>query len=102
MHATSEFIFKIITLIILMYPTGGLDFIGVLNHQLSFTPTMTSHTVLIEITNDDIYEDEAKHFTVSLFTNEVRVHLRNMSTIVNIIDDDSGYYMCIYIIYIIG
>ena len=66
-----------------------MEFVSVSNHQLTFSPNVSSHVVLIEIIDNHIYEDEMKNFTVCLSTHDVSVHLVNASTIVNIIDDDS-------------
>ena len=55
---------------------------------------MISRVIYIEVIDDHIYEDKIENFTVFLSTPEVRVHLVNASTIVNIIDDDSELVYC--------
>ena len=65
-----------------------MDFIAVSNSRLTFAPNMSSHVILIEIIDNHVFADPMKNFTVYLSTHDIRVHLVNASTIVNIIDDD--------------
>ena len=56
---------------------GGLDYIAVLNQQLTFGPSVSSHTVHIQILDDDSFETNTENFTATLSTSVPRLQLGN-------------------------
>lgn len=83
-------IITLIGLVILCYYfifVGGIDFGAILNLQLTFHPSMSSHVVYIQILNDTVKE-KTESFTVSLYTDIPRVKFTNQSAQIIITDDD--------------
>ena len=48
---------------------GGLDYVDVLNQQLTFGPSVSSHAVHVQILDDDSLEEDIENFTATLSTN---------------------------------
>ena len=69
---------------------GGLDYVAILNQQLTFGPSVRSHTVYIQILDDDSFEKNTENFTVTLSTNIApRFHLGDHLATLNISDNES-------------
>ena len=69
---------------------GGLDYIAVLNQQLTFGPSVSSHTVHVQIFDDDSLEEDTENFTAILSINNIvpRLQLGAQLAIVNVSDNE--------------
>ena len=68
---------------------GGLDYVAILNQQLTFDASMSSHTVHVGIVDDDSFEENVEYFTATLSTNIPRLQLGVQLATVNIADNES-------------
>ena len=75
-------------------PTGGLDFSAIVDQQVIFGPSRSSHIIPIEIIDDDGFEEETESFFAILSTDVPRLQLTTESAIVNITDTDSKSDTC--------
>ena len=73
-----------------------LDYVSILNHQLTFGPSVSSQTVRIEIIDDNSFEENVENFTVTLSTNNAtpRLLLGAQLATVNITDNESESNYC--------
>ena len=64
---------------------------AILNQQLTFGPSVSSHTVHVGILDDDSFEENVENFTATLSTNNAipGLHLGAQLATVNITDNDS-------------
>ena len=64
---------------------------AILNQQLTFGPSVISHTVHVRILDDDRFEKNIENFTATLSTtnNIPRLHLGAQLATVNITDNES-------------
>ena len=71
----------------------GLDYVSILNHQLTFGPSVSSQTVCIEIIDDNSFEENVENFTITLSGNNAipRLHLSDQLATVNITDNESEF-----------
>ena len=68
---------------------GGLDYIAILNQRLTFGPSVSSHTVHVQILDDDSLEENIENFTATLSTNTPTLQLGDQLATVNISDNES-------------
>ena len=68
---------------------GGLDYVDVLNQQLTFGPSVSSHTVHVQILDDDSLEEDIESFTATLSTNIPTLQCGDQLATVNISDNES-------------
>ena len=75
---------------------GGLDYVAILNQRLTFGPSVSSHTVDVQILDDDSLEENIENFTATLSTNTPTLQLGDQLATVNISDNESK---SLYIVY---
>ena len=68
---------------------GGLDFNGIVNRELVFSPTVDRETVTVVINDDDFLEHTLETFTANLASTVPRLSLGPVGATVNIADNDS-------------
>ena len=80
-----------------------MDYVAILNHHLTFGPSVSSQTVRIEIIDDDSFEENVENFTITLSTNNTtpRLLLGAQLATVSITDNESESTLLHYAIMLI-
>ena len=66
-----------------------MDYVDVLNEQLTFGPSVSSHTVHVQILDDHSLEEDIENFTATPSTNIPTLHCGDQLATVNISDSES-------------
>ena len=95
-----------------LHAVDGFDFKPITDHLITFGEDQTSHAISIEIIDDNLFEELAEKFFISLSTNVSRLLLDPNETTIYVIDNDSklikynnvwlNFIQCHVIVIIIG
>ena len=76
---------------ILSLITAGMDFPNT-SLDLTFSPSLTTQTVIVPILNDAVPEDMLEYFSLVLMSTDPAVSLNPKIANITVVDDNDGKY----------